>query len=412
MFLIAYFKATRYMQYLSVISASLASSSCSAYLAWPSPVLPQLTFFSSVSIAQTSWIVSVFPLGSIPGSILGGWLLDRVGRKRTILLTTVILFIPWVVIAVTKNPIIFMIARFIGGMGAAIIPITVPVYTGEIADKDIRGRLGLSYILLTTSGTVAVLSAGPFMSYKWLSIVGAAFTVLCAITFHSFPESPYYLIKINKREEARKSLIRLSANNQHLDMIEERLLQIEKTVLNDARERLSVKNVILRKDFRKSILIVLVFISALLIDKLGRRPLMIISTLGCGASLICEGVYFYLDYLGDVDISSAYWLPTFALTAFVMMAPFGITSLPYVLYGELFTTNAKGAAGTIITIYAGCLSFIVLKSFQPMVNTFGIYVVFWIFACMCLLGTLFGFFILPETKQKSFDEIQDLINRR
>ncbi|XP_031354661.1 facilitated trehalose transporter Tret1-like isoform X2 [Photinus pyralis] len=423
------------------------------YMSWSSPVIPQLTFFSS---AEVSWIVSILSLGSIPGSILGGLLLNKIGRKKTILLATAFLFFPWVAIALSTDAVIFMIARFMGGIGMALAPITVPVYIGEIADKDIRGRLALVYSLLSTSGTVLTLSVGPYISYKWLSVLGAAFPAVCALALLPFPESPYYLLQVDKREAARESLARLAAKTENCDATEIRFLQIEKIIADQKRERKSVKDIIWNKDFRKSMLLVLgmktihqlsgangikaymetimrlsqtdippqlssvifgssqipsVLISALLIDRLGRKPLMIVSTLGCAVGLICEGVYFYLDYLGNIDLSPVNWLPTFGLTLFHIMVSFGVSSLPYVLYGELFITSAKGLAGAILIIYSGCLTFVVMKSFGPAVEALGIYVVFWGFAGACLLGTFFGVFVLPETKGKALNEIQDLINK-
>ncbi|KAB0794008.1 hypothetical protein PPYR_13628 [Photinus pyralis] len=423
------------------------------HLSWSSPVIPQLTFFSS---AEISWIVSFVSLGSIPGSILGGLLLNKIGRKKTILLTTVFLFLPWVAIALSTDAVVFMIARFLGGIGMAFASITVPVYIGEIADKDIRGRLALVYTLLATSGTVLTLSVGPYISYKWLSVLGAAVPLVCALALLPFPESPYYLLQVDKRVAARESLTRLAAKTENCEAIENRFLQIEKIIADQNRGRKSIKDIIWNKDFRKSLLIVLglktiqqlsglygikaymetimqlsqtdispqlssvifgssqipsVLISALLIDKLGRKPLMIVSTIGCAIGLICEGVYFYLDYLGNIDLSSVNWLPTFGLTLFHIMVSFGVSSLPYVLYGEMFITSAKGVAGTILHMYSGCLTFVVMKSFGPAVEALGIYVVFWMFAGVCLLGTLFGIFVLPETKGKALSEIQDLINK-
>lgn len=155
-----------------------------------------------------------------------------------------------------------------------------------------------------------------------------------------------------------------------------------------------------------------VLTASYLVDKVGRKPLLIIASLGCAVALVGEGTYFYLQDQTDVDISNLAWLPTSALCLFLIMNPLGIQSLVYVLLGELFPTNIKGIAVSVFTLYGGTLAFLVSKFFAPLSNTWGRYTPFWFFAGICLLGAVFVWCCLPETKGKTFAEIQELLKSK
>lgn len=154
------------------------------------------------------------------------------------------------------------------------------------------------------------------------------------------------------------------------------------------------------------------FFAAGLVDKMGRKPLMIISTLGCAIALIAEGSYFYLYKVTLTDVSMISWLPTAALLLYLMMGPLGLLSLPYVLLGELFATNIKGIAVSASSFYGSTLAFLVTKFFQPVSIKWGMHTTFWIFAVVCIFGAMFCFFVQPETRGKTFAEIQEKLNRK
>ncbi|KAF5270559.1 hypothetical protein FQR65_LT05457 [Abscondita terminalis] len=152
-----------------------------------------------------------------------------------------------------------------------------------------------------------------------------------------------------------------------------------------------------------------VIMSSYLMDKLGRRLLLIISSSGCAVSLAGEGMYFYLLQRKDVDLSNAYFVPTLCLTLNYIMMWFGIANLQFVAAGELFTPKAKKMGGTVFAFYSGFLIFITSKIFTPIIEVWGMHVAFWIFAGVCVLAILFGLFVLPETKGKTFEEIQEML---
>lgn len=152
-------------------------------------------------------------------------------------------------------------------------------------------------------------------------------------------------------------------------------------------------------------------LAAVAVDKAGRKPLLIISCLGCGIALVGEAVYFYLQDVAKTDVQYLSWLPTTGLIFYLLMNPIGIFTLPYVLLGELFATNIKAMAVSVSTIFGVTLGFLVTKFFEPISESLGLYVVFALFAGACVMGAIFVYFVQPETKGKTLTEIQAKLNR-
>lgn len=132
----------------------------------------------------------------------------------------------------------------------------VSIYIAEIADKDIRGKLGTAYNLMKLFGAVIVYCAGPYVSYEVLGIICAVFPVLFFVTFVFMPESPYYLIKVGKKAEAKKCLARLQSKCATESEIDKMILDIENTVELDLQNKTSMV-AIFNKEFRKPFLIMI-----------------------------------------------------------------------------------------------------------------------------------------------------------
>ncbi|XP_065165617.1 facilitated trehalose transporter Tret1-like isoform X1 [Atheta coriaria] len=390
------------MQYVSVLIASLGVTTTQMYLTWPSPTISILKGDNSplgepISSEDSSWIVSIILLSGFPAAFTFHLTTARFCRKQVLHAASVTLFLPWFIIIFANHVAYIYAARILAGLLLGTTIITAAMYSSEIADPDIRGRLGTSYGVMKLSGSIIVLAVGPFVSYTVLAIVCAIvpFTLFCLLFF--IPESPYSLVKKQRLDEAREAVIMLSGSKDDIE-IDERVKTIVAFV-HTAERPLGVKEVFSNWKYVKSMAIVITLVtfeyfggfnainsyqqeiiassesdispevssivfgliqipaailSAFLVDRLGRKVILYIGCTGCLIPLIAEGVYFYLeDYLKQ-DVSAISWLPTTGLVIFLISHAVH-SSVPYILLGEFFNDKMKNVATTMFSS-AGALA--------------------------------------------------------
>jgi SP family facilitated glucose transporter-like MFS transporter 8 len=145
--------------------------------------------------------------------------------------------------------------------------------------------------------------------------------------------------------------------------------------------------------------------STLLVDKAGRRILLLVSSTVMAVCLTILGLCFHLQSHGH-DVSSISWLPLASVAMFIIVFSMGFGPIPWIMLGELFPSNVKGIASAVTASFNWILAFAVTKSFQNLLDLLGSPITFWIFAVMCIAGTIFTAVLVPETKGKALEEIQ------
>lgn len=152
--------------------------------------------------------------------------------------------------------------------------------------------------------------------------------------------------------------------------------------------------------------VVMTYLSGLLVDRAGRRVLLLVSDSIMAVCLLALGAFFYAKENG-YDVSDLNLLPLISLSIYISVFSLGFGPIPGIMMGELFSPEAKGVALGIVCILASLLEFIVVKGFHDLKEWFKFGITFWIFAGNCVLGTLFVYFLVPETKNKSLLQIQE-----
>lgn len=152
--------------------------------------------------------------------------------------------------------------------------------------------------------------------------------------------------------------------------------------------------------------VVATFVSTIVVDKLGRRILLLASGTVMALSTTALGVYFYLKDQDQTSVDNLGWLPVVSLCIFIIMFSIGYGPVPWLMMGELFSTDIKGFAGSIAGTTNWLLAFIITKTFKNLNEGMGSGGTFWLFAGLTALGVFFVFFFVPETKGKSLNEIQ------
>lgn len=179
-------------------------------LGWSSPAAPRLIDeeqYFPISTSQWSWIASIVTVGCAISCIPIGYLMNKFGRKRTMMCLVVPFLIGWGLIIWAQNFMMMLIGRVFLGLAGGAFCITAPQYSAEIAEKEIRGSLGTMFQLLIALGILFVYIIGAYMSVFSMSIVCGICPIIFAIIFVFMPESPVYLMIQNQEYEAKKSLL-------------------------------------------------------------------------------------------------------------------------------------------------------------------------------------------------------------
>ena len=208
--------AKTFPQYVAGLSAASGAFAAGTLLGWTSPAQKSILngeFGFDVDLDQFSWVGSAVTLSSACVCIPMGFLVNWIGRKLTLLLMVLPLIFGWCLLLWAQNVSMMIAARFIQGLSGSAFFIIVPMYAGEIAQKEIRGGLGSSFTLLLVAGIlfVYVISAG--LNVFYMTLVCGIFPLVFGFIFAFMPESPTYLVSKNKNERAIKSIQWLRGKN-------------------------------------------------------------------------------------------------------------------------------------------------------------------------------------------------------
>lgn len=328
------------------------------------------------------------------------------------------------------------------------------MYIGEISDDEVRGSLGSFMQLFIVIGLLFSYALGPYVSVRVFNIILLLPPIFFLIIFFVFiPESPYYLVLANDLDAAEDSLSQLRSKKRNSVQKE---LETIKVLVRDAQvnkasffdifksrglkmalflsvglvvwQQLSGINVVLfyaQEIFTDAgvslppevctILVGVVQIigSALtpaLVEKRGKRFLLMVSGVGMTISLGTLAGYFFIKDNQGGDVSVISWLPIVCLVLYIFTYCLGFGPLAWAVMGELFPGNIKTVASTVTASGCWFLGFLLTNFFGSLAEAIGKAASFGIFSLFCIWATMFVFKFLPETTGKSLQEIQDILS--
>jgi MFS transporter, SP family, arabinose:H+ symporter len=381
--------------------------------------------------------------GTVVGSLLGGWPADRFGRKATLLWIGVLYFVGAVGSGLAPNVSVFILARFIGGLGIGISTVVAPMYISEIAPPKHRGRLAgmfqfnIVFGILIAFVSNALLAGIGENAWRWMLGVAAFPSLLYAALCFGLPESPRWLLsRRGDREAALQVLQRIEPEALPAELRAE-----ADTILAASSEKSSGHfwTMRLRKPILLAILIaffnqmsginailyfaprifeltglgakaallqsigigvtnlVFTFVGLWLIDRLGRRTLLYIGSFGYIASL---GLVAWAFFSGHLSIVPA------CIFAFIAAHAIGQGAVIWVFISEIFP-NRHRAEGQTLGSFTHWIFAAALTTFFPkMVSAFPPGYVFSFFAGMMVLQLIWVKTMVPETKGVPLEQIQ------
>lgn len=156
--------------------------------------------------------------------------------------------------------------------------------------------------------------------------------------------------------------------------------------------------------------LVATFAGSLLVDKAGRKILLLISIIVMTLTLISLGVFFFIDDNNKELAETLGWLPLTSLCIYIIAFAIGYGPVPWLMLSEIYTKEYNAIASPITGCFNWLLAFVITVTFGFISEAIGIGQTFWIFAGLSVLGTIFTFLLVPETKGKSMNDIQRILN--
>ena len=399
----------------------------------------------------TGWAASSAIWGCVFGALFSGALSDKYGRKKVLLLSGLLFTLSALGSAVPDNLTQFVMARFIGGLGVGSASMLSPLYISEIAPAKIRGMLVTLYQLAIVFGINIIYIVNYLIANThdqvwnvqlgWRYMLGSEGipAILFFILLFFVPESPRWLVKENRSDEALKILNKINGPEET-----HRILKEIKEAVNE--EKGSFLD-LFKPGIRKAMVVgsvlalfsqvtginaiiyyapeifkqvgfgsesalfqtmIIGFVNMLFtlvairfIDYWGRRTLLIWGISGMVSCLLGMGMFFYFE------ITSGPLLLLFIL-GFIASFASSLGPIPWVLISEIFPTKTRGTAMSfsIVILWLGVV--LITQFFPVLLSLFGGAFTFWIFMINALILLIFTLIFIPETKQKTLEEIQEI----
>jgi len=447
--------------------ATLASLNFGLTIGYTSPTQHAIQSDKNLHLSdnQFSWFAALIAVGAILGSIIGGASVDILGRKTTILATSIFYAPGWCLISYASNVDMLYAGRILTGVADGMTSLAVPLYIAEISTPSLRGGLCSISSLAGSLGIFLAYLVGYALSWEWLAMFAVMLTALMVILMAFMPETPRWLLAHNKRHATIKVLIWLRGSEydvaEECFEIENNLDQQEKSSFADFKtpglyKPLIIGSLLIVFLQFSGILAVLFFaadifksagfnnakavaisvagsqmigtsIACLVVDKTGRRLLLMIGSIAMTISLLLLGIYYDIAKIPlapgektisifghashSVPLGQISWLAIISVIVYVILFSIGWAPLPWLLLSEIFPPHARGFAGGIVNVINWILVFVVTKSFNTMTLTFYKQGTFWFFGALTLASFFFVMFFVPETKGKTLEEIELMFTR-
>ncbi|MEO6979974.1 MAG: sugar porter family MFS transporter [Mucilaginibacter sp.] len=405
--------------------------------------------FWQLSVFEHGLTISIALIGTVIGSMLGSKPSDRFGRKKTLYFVAIAYLLSSVGTAVADNWYIFLVFRFLGGLGVGTSSVTAPIYISEVSPADRRGRLvGLFQfnvvlgILISYLSNYLISQFGE-TSWRWMLGVQAFPSIIFLVLIRFIPESPRWLIL--KKQATEKALVILRIINP-LNCDQE-LISIQNSSLDSEGNR-HKKESIFSGNYSKPIALAMLFaffnqvsgINAIIyyaprifemaglgahssllstvgigmvnfiftllainiIDRVGRRLLMLIGSVGLICSLLLVAFTFYSGHFNGFAI------PVYMMV-FIAFFAFSQGAVIWVFISEIFPNQVRAQGQTLGSSTHWVMAAIIAFSFPYFAETLGGATTFFFFASMMVLQLIFVWRWMPETKGKSLEQIETSI---
>ncbi|XP_046617458.1 facilitated trehalose transporter Tret1-like isoform X1 [Neodiprion virginianus] len=411
---------------------------------------------------ETSWMASIVVLSVPIGALIGGFFTEAIGSLKTIQLAAIPSTIGWIMIALATNVPMILVGRVLTGSASAMGTAPAMVYITEVAGPEFRGSLLAAGPGLASFGMVLSYIKGAYLDWRviaWISIIYAAIPLVLLIFL---PESPMWLIAKGRPDAAKKSLewiYRFAPKVGKVTAAED----MYNTILKEHEIRLSeqrrskhegtsakLRSFLKPTGWKPMFILILLFLfqqysgiyitlfyavtwfeeaevnvdpykasiwvgltrlvcsigNTYLLRRFKRRMLCITSSVGMAIFMLISGYYTYSMKIQKVNLGD--WIPVACLLFYVATSMIGMLTIPWTMTAELFPTDIRGLANSIIYSIGNVLMFAAVQSYRGLTDLFGgSHGVQWFFSAVSLGTAVFVYIMLPETHGKKLSDIEE-----
>lgn len=394
-----------------------------------------------LSDTQLEFAVGIALAGALVGSALAGYCTDRWGRRWLLLVTALGFGLFSVLTGLARGLVSFSLARFFVGACIGIASLAVPLYIAEMAPARIRGALvSLNQLAITIGIGVAYFvdyALASSQSWRWMFASAVLPAIILLVGMMFLPESPRWLARKGFRDRALQNLRRLGRGEE----AEAELAEVESTL----QEEPEGFGILFQPGFRVAVLVgiglaifqqitgintiiyyspailqmsgypsakaailataiigvgnvSITLVSMALVDRLGRRFLLLLSTAGMGVALALMGTAFSLKAGSTVVF--------YEVIAYIFSFGIGLGPVMWLLISEIYPTKIRGKAMSLATLSVWGSNWIVAVTFLSLFHHAGPAKTFWLYACICVAAFIFCYVLVPETKGRSLEAIE------
>ncbi|XP_049932093.1 sugar transporter ERD6-like 7 [Nymphaea colorata] len=420
---------------------SFENGACSGY---SSPTESAIISDLGLTTSQYSVFGSLLTVGAMIGALGTGPLADYVGRKWTMRISSGVCVAGWISIMLSQHAWSLDVGRFCTGVGIGIFSYVVPVYMAEIAPQELRGRLMISYQLMVALGMTMAYLLGIVVTWRALTLLGIFPCLVQLIGLFFVPESPRWLAKIGRIKEFEVALERFRGKDA--DIHEEAMEILDSIASSAIVPQAKIQDLFQRQYTRPVIVgvglmalaslngasailyyasdifesagfssgdlgtIVLAAIQVpfsilvgLLLDGIGRKPLILLGAAGTCLGCFLTGASFLLkEYEGASTLVLAMNLT--GITIYVACFVVGMSGLPVVVTFEIFDLKIKAIAGGIASSVFWLASWLVSYTYSYL-ESWSAAGTFFIYSGVCAVTFLFVIKLVPETKGRTLEVI-------
>lgn len=408
---------------------------------------------------RQAWAMSSALIGCIPGALFAGYLSEKFGRKKSLILSALLFTLSAIGTGFADRYIFFMSYRILGGIGIGVASCISPIYIAEVSPKNMRGKfVSLNQLTIVTGILLAQIinyliaeevpenatnmeilnSWNGQMAWRWMFWAETVPAFMFFLLAFIIPESPRWLTKINRNQKALGILQRIGGESYAEKVEKEIVLSLKNTaekvdvktlldkrirpilvigfvlaafqqwcginiVFNYAEEVFTsagfgISSSLFNIVITGAVNLVFTFIAIRTVDGWGRRKLMLFGSSGLALTYIILGISYFIGSGGNIVLS----IIVIAIAVYAM----SLAPITWVILSEIFPNRIRGAAMAAATSILWIASTLLVLLFPFIRKALNISGAFWIYAAICVAGFYFIKSRLPETKGKSLEEVE------